>query len=170
MHITSVFAISINGMITDENDKVSFVTDASFENYKNALRETGCAIAGRKTYEVVQNAGDLEGLDVTSMVVTTDQQYQPVNTTDLVAHSPAEAVELAAAQGFEKALLIGGGKLHASFMAAGLLDELLLDIEPAAIGQGTPLFDGPAFHAELELLEFHKFSENELQLRYRVVK
>src|SRR5256885_784336 len=94
MHITSVFATTIDGKITDINGKISFVTDESFHNYKNALRHTSCAIAGRTTYEVVQNAGDLEGLNVKTVVITTDPNYKPVNADDLVAHNPEEAISL----------------------------------------------------------------------------
>lgn len=52
----------------------------------------------------------------------------------------------------------------------GLIDEVILDVEPVALGDGIPLFGGKNFQRRLELIESTRLSPHEVQLHYRVVK
>lgn len=55
-------------------------------------------------------------------------------------------------------------------MKEGLVDEIYLDIEPIVLGKGIQLFEDADFESKLELLETRKFSNNEIQLHYKVLK
>ena len=41
-------------------------------------------------------------------------------------------------------VVTGGSKMNSSFAKSGLIDEVILNVEPVIIGEGIPLFD-PAF-------------------------
>lgn len=60
--------------------------------------------------------------------------------------------------------------MNASFIAAGLIDEIFLDVEPHLFGKGIKLFEGKNFEAKLKLLGVKKISKNEVQLHYKVLK
>ncbi len=64
-------------------------------------------------------------------------------------------------------LTIGGPGLAAHALAAGLVDECRLFLNPVVVGGGTrALPDG--LHAELELLDERRFGNGVVYLRYRV--
>ncbi len=63
--------------------------------------------------------------------------------------------------------LVGGGKLAASFLNAGLIDELRLFVIPVILGAGTPLFARPrrrSFH----LTRMKRYGQGVVELRYRI--
>jgi len=70
----------------------------------------------------------------------------------------------------DEVVVAGGGKLNASFLKEGLVDEIYLDVEPIAFGKGIKLFDDEDFEVNLELIEVNKISQNEIQLHYKVKK
>lgn len=55
-------------------------------------------------------------------------------------------------------------------MKEGLIDEIFLDVEPVVFRKGIKLFADADFEAKLELLETRNFSNNEVQLHYKVLK
>ena len=72
--------------------------------------------------------------------------------------------------GFKKILVGGGGKINSSFMKEGLVDEIIIQIEPLIFGKGIKLFADEDFEAKLKLLETKMLSKNEIQLHYKVKK
>jgi dihydrofolate reductase len=63
---------------------------------------------------------------------------------------------------------VGGATLAASALAAGLVDECRLFINPVVVGGGTPyLPDGLGL--KLELLEEYRFGNGVVYLRYRTL-
>jgi dihydrofolate reductase len=74
--------------------------------------------------------------------------------------------ELVAAAGEKDVWVIGGGGLAVQFAHAGLLDEVIVNIAPVALGEGTPLLPG---HVELRLEETAR-NRDFVGARYSVVK
>lgn len=68
--------------------------------------------------------------------------------TEGVEAAIARAVELA---GDGRVVVMGGGEVCRSVLAAGLADELHLHISPLVLGAGTPLWAGGIPTVELEL-------------------
>ena len=64
-------------------------------------------------------------------------------------------------------LLHCGPGLLAELAEAGLIDEYMLVVCPAALGAGKPLFGGLAHELALELLETRMFNSGFTLLRYR---
>jgi dihydrofolate reductase len=87
--------------------------------------------------------------------------------TRLERHFDASAVhDLKAAA--SRDLLVGGPNLAAQAFGAGLVDEVLLFVWPVILGGRKPALptDG---HADLELLDEHRFDNGVVHLRYGVV-
>ena len=74
-------------------------------------------------------------------------------------------------KGYKKLLLPGGTNTNTSFLIAGLVDEILLTVEPKIFGLGKQLFLEKSLEASLELLSFKKLNkQGTLLLHYQIKK
>ena len=89
-------------------------------------------------------------------------------STDVIrtAQNPAEVMAEIATRGLQRAWLVGGGALAASFRAQGLITEYIVTIVPAVLGAGVPLFADSGPHERLELVEANSYPKGLVQLRY----
>ncbi len=55
--------------------------------------------------------------------------------------------------------IVGGGELLQSFIKAGLVDELYLQIVPVMIGRGIPLFSPADMEAQFSLKEVRQYKQ-----------
>jgi len=85
--------------------------------------------------------------------------------TDGIESALAQATEAA---GGKDVALGGGAEVAQQYLAAGLIDELLLNVVPVLLGGGTRLFDGPV-GASLEQVEAIE-APGVAHLRYRAVR
>ena len=55
-----------------------------------------------------------------------------------------------------------------TFFAAGLIDELILGVQPVVLGSGIPLFPSPQKQIELERTDVKLRKSGTVQISYRV--
>jgi dihydrofolate reductase len=87
--------------------------------------------------------------------------------------APAQALESLATRGYETVVVSGGAQIYRAFLEAGLVDELLLTLEPLSFGEGISLFGddpGKPLERRFTLLELQRLGESTLHMRYRVDK
>ncbi len=84
--------------------------------------------------------------------------------------TPQEIIDYVAAKGFETAILGGGARTNAMFLRAGVVDEILITVEPKLFGIGLNFTEGEEFDQNLELLELKDIGDNAVQLRYKIIK
>ena len=63
---------------------------------------------------------------------------------------------------------MGGGELGTALLAAGVVDEVGLNIHPVLLGSGTPLFRDPGHRVALELIENRTIDGGCVLATYRV--
>jgi len=171
MKIILYMAITINGFIAKENDDTSFVSEIEWRSFRKMIKNVGNMIIGSRTYEIMRGGEEFKGLeDIRILVVSENADFKTIANNHSVVKSPKETLAILEKEGFEKALVAGGGTLNASFMAENLIDEIYLDVEPVIFGRGMRLFRENEFEAKLKLLETKKLSDNEIQLHYQVLK
>lgn len=165
--------MSVNGYIARENGEEDFLSDYNWETFCELVKESGNFIIGRKTFEAVKkwNTGygfeDLEGIE--KVVVSKDSAFvTPSGYT--IANSPTDAINKLEEKGFENILVTGGAMVNASFMQAGMIDFIKLNIEPYVLGKGIPLFSPDEFGYKLKLIETKKLDGDIIQNYYAVVK
>jgi dihydrofolate reductase len=128
-----------------------------------ATARSGAVVMGRNLFDVIDAPdgwSDELGYGATevgkpSFVVVTSTVPQSVRLTGLdwtfattgMEDAVATARSLAEAASAERgadldAILMGGGALVGSALAAGLVDTLVLHLSPIILGAGTPLFTG----------------------------
>lgn len=174
MKVILYMAITPNGLIANENDDTDWVTETEWENFSGMIKKYGNMIIGRRTYEIMLendefNRSNLN--EIKTAVLTSDPSLKVHNSNCIfTARFPKEAVKILIDQGFETIMVCGGGGLNSSFMKENLVDEIYLDVEPIVFGRGIKLFAEADFEAKLELIEAKKFSQDEIQLHYKVIR
>ena len=168
-------ATSLNGIICLEDGSEPFLSVAGGELIADFARKTGSLIWGRRTYEDVQRRYDgtqemdlnqlLNGLP--KVVVSSDPNFKVIEDYE-VARSPQAAIALLSAKKCKETTVVGGSKLNAAFLDAGLVNEIVVDIEPVLVGRGLPLFAPSDTIIDLELLSIEPVNEGEVFLRYKV--
>ncbi len=161
-------AMTVNGMIAGTDDKTNWLTKEEAESYCSIVREAGCLIVGRRTYHILTKQPEFQEFNNAKLIVVSHNDVRLVDPSHAVAHSPQEAVDLLS--DFREIIVAGGGILNASFLAANLVDEIFLDIEPVILGAGIPLFKGQSFERDLKFLGQKMISDSEIQLHYEIVK
>jgi dihydrofolate reductase len=170
MKVILYMAMTVNGLIANLDDSVDFLMPEESKSYVSHVVEAGALIVGRRTYEILSQRPEFQEFSKADVkiVVVSQSNFKLKDLNHLVAHSPKDALE--ALSNFETVIVAGGAKLNASFLAENLIDELYLDIEPALLGKGIPLFDRIDFDCALTFLSSKNLSENEIQLHYKILK
>jgi dihydrofolate reductase len=172
MKVTLCMEMSLNGMIARENGDEDFIPDSGFQNWLDVIRTSGHVMWGRKTHDVVLGwepawQAELKGMNI--VVISADSNYK-VDDRFKKASSPREAFALFEQMKAQEVFLSGGSGLNSSFAKLGLIDELMVTIEPVVVARGIPLFSPEAVDLTLEMLETKKLPSGAIQLRYNVVK
>ena len=166
-------AISANGIIATEKGDEDFLSHENWEKFCELAREFGNFIVGRKTYEAVKkwdggyNFGDLLGVE--KVIISQDQSFK-LDKGYMLVNSPEDALAKLSQKGFEKALVTGGANINSVFAKAGLLDEIILNVEPIFVGKGIPLFAPQGFEIKAKLISVDKSKEGILTLKYAMLK
>lgn len=170
MKVTLYMAMSLNGYIAKENGSEDFISHANWEKFCSLAQEYGNFIVGRKTYEVVKSWNEDFGFDdlkgIKKVIISRDQSYK-LDEGYILATSPKEA--LTKLQGFESVLVTGGSTINSAFIQENLLNEIILNVEPALVGKGIPLFAQNDFSKNLRFISA-KESNGIVTLHYRVIK
>jgi dihydrofolate reductase len=137
---------------------------------KNAGR-AGAVIMGRRMFDHGVDPWGPEPPFHNPVFVVTSREREPLVKGDTTYHFVTDGIERAlelareAASGKEVELA-GGGQIVSQYLAAGLLDEILVHIVPVFLGGGARLFDGALQDVELEVAEVVD-SAGATHIRYR---
>lgn len=160
--------MTVDGKIAKHTDHpATWTSKADKKSFIKESKEAGVIIMGQTTYETIGKP--LPGrLNFVLSKVPEKFENQP-GLLEYFNGSEQEVVEELKSRGFKKALLGGGAFVNGSFLRAGLVDELLLTIEPKLFGAGLDLFSGDGVDIDLNLLEVNKLDANVIQLRYKIL-
>jgi dihydrofolate reductase len=171
MAVVADITISLDGFVTGPNAGVSnglgddgmalhdwvFSGDPAEQAILDAaMARTGAVVMGRNLFDVVDApdgwseelayGGPDQSMAPPPVVVVTHTPPEHVRLTDRFgrfAGSVEEAVALARPlAGDRDVVVMGGGAVIRSCLAAGLIDRLTLHVAPLVFGDGTPLFAG----------------------------
>ena len=170
MKVILYMTTTINGIIAKHDDSADFITPAESASYVAAVKNAGALIIGRRTYEILSAQPEFQEFlkAGVKIVAVSHGDVTLKDPSHVVAHSPQEALDLMT--DFDEVVVAGGGKLDAAFLDGNLIDEIYLDVEPAIVGEGIPLFSGSTADRKLKFLGSKKFGDDEIQLHYAVVK
>jgi dihydrofolate reductase len=151
------------------------LTPQSAEHLRTYVDMIGALVVGRKLFDITSGWGGHHPLDRPVVVLThsvPDGWEQEGERFTFVTEGGIErAIEAAAAIAGDKAVGVNGGTIARQCLAAGLLDEIWVDLAPVLLGGGTPFFDQlkdvpVELDGPLSLVEGDRVTH----LRYRVKK
>lgn len=140
-------ASSLDGYIVDEHDSLDWLTSRKIDvdgpfGYEAFINTVGALVMGSATYEwVVKNQPGEWMYEQPSWVLTHRPhiiiQGHPVQAFDGdVADLHPKLVSAAAGK---DVWVVGGGEVAAQFVAAGLIDEMVVTYTPCSLGGGSPV-------------------------------
>jgi dihydrofolate reductase len=119
------------------------ISAASAQLVKAEWESIGALVVGRHLYDLTNAWGGRHPMDVTTVVLThrrpddrPDDDENFVFVTDGIEAAVAKAKELAG----DRDVTVNGGQMARQCLAAGLLDEVGIELVPVVLGGGTPLF------------------------------
>jgi dihydrofolate reductase len=170
MKISLYNAVSIDGFIAGENDNTSWVSDKDWEIFEKLVKEKKAVVMGKRTYEV--SGEDFPYPCELNIVMTSDEKLlknDNGNDSILFTNKPLkQLIKEVEAKGFKELLIIGGGRLNASFLKENLIDEIIIDIHPIILGQGIKLFEGEDVNQILQLREIEQLQGGLLLVKYNI--
>ncbi len=146
----SVFCgVSVDGFLARPDDTLDFLhageqVPHGFEEFFSSV---DVMVIGRKTYEFVVGYGEwLYGKKPVVVLSSGSLDFSWIKdgAVEQMSGEPAEIVQRLEARGFQHAYVDGGVTIQ-RFLAAGLIDRLIVTRVPVLIGSGIPLF-GPVPH------------------------
>lgn len=169
MKIILMNALSTDGYTATLKGDSDWVLDG--DEFETHVRRSGCIIMGRTTFD--QYKGEIFPIDgaINFVCVSNPKQYEAISTNELrfISGNPAEIISIVAQEGRDTAILGGGGKVNGSFAAAGLIDEIILDVHPIVLGSGLKLFGNWDGDFKLKLIESKRLDNGIVQNHYRVL-
>ena len=168
-------SMSLDGYIAGPRDSDSSpLGDGGREVFDELRGETGAMVAGRRLYDITHGwSGSHPFTGIPVFVVThAVPATVPAGTTPFtfVSEGVANAVaraQLAAAG--KSVYVIGGASIGQQLLAAGLVDELRIDVIPILLGGGVSLFGELGAPRDLEQAKV-TVANDVIHLRYRVAR
>lgn len=137
------------------------------------LMGSGAVLTGRRTFDFAGGWGGDHHDGVPIFVLTRSAPAAPATGHARYVTDVREAAALATEAAGDRDVLLHGASAARACLAAGVLDEMALQVVPVLLGQGRRLFgDGPdelPDHVELELLRTLD-GPGMVHLRYRVLR
>ena len=146
----SVFiATSLDGFIARTDGALDWLPEGGGEphGYAEFMATVDALVIGRKTFETVLAFAEWPYGTKPVVVLSSNParlEAPPGAVCSMMTATPAEVVERLAARGMGH-LYIDGGLTIQRFLAAGLIQRVIITRVPVILGKGIPLF-GPVAH------------------------
>jgi dihydrofolate reductase len=102
-------------------------------------------------------------------IVLSSQDLDLADSSWVSAKTPLEALEILESKGADEAIIGGGRTIVNAFIREGLVDFIIIDLQPVAFGSGTQAFGDFLGRLDLKLVETKSLNENAIRLKYQVL-
>lgn len=160
-----MMAMTSDGKIA--KDKTQFADWTSREDKKlfvEISKRCGVVMMGENTFKTFPSPLK-ERLNV---VFTENPEQDPIPGVKFVGGEPELVLEELEKMGYSEVLLGGGAYLNSLFLEKGLINEIVLTIEPKIFGNGLSLFNRD-LEANLKLLDYRALNDHTLMVHYQVL-
>jgi dihydrofolate reductase len=166
-------ATTVDGFIARADDSFDCFPQEGehIADYLSSLASYHTVLMGRRTYEVGLRVGVTDPYpQLESYVFSRSLKESPSPRVKLISEDAAPFVGRLKEQEGGEIYLCGGGALAAALFAEGLIDEVLLKVNPLLLGAGIPVTSGLRGVTNLELLSSKVYRNGVLLLHYEVVR
>ncbi len=171
MRVTCMLNTSINGLIARLDGQEDFLCHDNWLDFLSAAKDANNFVIGRNTFDVVARLYEGFGFDdvqAAHKVIVTRNADWCAPEGYIVVNSPQAAIDYLRGKHMEQLLLVGGAGLNTSFAQAGLIDELVITLEPVVLGNGINLFAPRNFDLPLRHIKTEVVSNGRTRLAYAV--
>jgi len=163
-------AISLDGFIaTPDGDSESWVNPADEARYQAVVERCGCVIVGYTTFKQYEESFN----DYQNVMIFVCTSKTDLKDTEKVKYLGGAAVDIIQTierdYGFEELVACGGGEVNGMLADAGLINEIVISIQPKVLGEGIPLFGKHTPDLNLELLSVNQEIAGVIQNHYLVI-
>jgi len=180
--VVGYLAMSLDGFIAGPNDELAWLerprasglplatdqwasTRPDGLEFDAFLATIGCIVMGRRTYDVVAGFDGPWPYGETPLLVATSRPLAEVREgVEAVGGGASEIVARARELAGDLDVYVDGGVTIRSVLDAGLLDHLVLTIQPTALGVGIPLFAGLTNTAEFAVEKVQRWGPGFVQV------
>jgi dihydrofolate reductase len=170
----SVFCgVSVDGFLARPDDGLDFLRAGEQvpHGFKEFLTSVDVVVIGRRTFEVVLKLGHLALYGKKPVVVLSSRPLDFSSVKGAVVEQmlgePTEIVKQLKSRGFKHAYIDGGITIQ-RFLAAGLIDRLVITRVPVLIGAGIPLFGPVPRDISLRHVATHSYNGGLVQTEYEI--
>ena len=182
--------VSVDGFVADENDQPGplfdwlssgdvpldeggqvKVSQASYDYTRPNWDQIGVTIVGRHVFDLTDGWGGTPPGGIDNVVVVTHRPAPegwnpeaPVHFVEGIERAMAKAQQLAG----DRTVEVSAGDVGGQFLAAGLVDEVAMDVAPVVLGSGKRYFGSVNAPQLLEDADVVIQGDRVLHLRYRV--
>ena len=182
--------VSVDGFVADENDQVgplfdwlssgdvpldesgeAKVSQASYDYTRPYWDQIGVTIVGRHVFDKTEGWGGTPPAGIDHVVVVSHRPAPegwnpeaPFHFVDGVEAAMAKAQELAG----DRTVEVAAGDVGGQVLAAGLVDEVAMDVAPVVFGSGKRYFGSVDAQLLLDDPDVVIQGDRVLHLRYRV--
>jgi dihydrofolate reductase len=164
--------ISLDGFIARADGGLDFLPADGGEphGYEEFMATVDALVIGRKTFETVLGFGVWPYGDKPVIVLSTSPlaPAPPGAVVERLSGAPADIVAQCAARGLRH-IYVDGGITIQRFLAAGLIQRLIVTRVPVLIGTGIPLFGALPHDVALRHIATRQYASGLVQSEYEVV-
>ena len=177
MRVILIAAQSLDGRITfHETAGAGFASGADRRFFREAMAGFDCSVMGGGTFRAREKQIRGRAADGRLLVIMTGKGggggagEGRAGVLEFSDATPRKVLAGLRARGMKRCALLGGGRIYGAFLAAGLVDEVWLTLEPRIFGTGVALAGGAAVDARLKLLSCERLAADTLLLKYEVAR
>ena len=173
MNCTVYIATSLDGFIARPDGAIDWLPQPDGKEdygYHAFMESVDAIVMGRNTFELVLSFGGPWPYTKPVIVLSSRPESLPSplpGTARAMSGSPAEVIAQLSREGLSH-LYIDGGVTIQRFLAAGLIDRLIVTRVPVLLGSGLPLFGPLAGDVSLTHARTQAYSSGLVQSEYVV--
>lgn len=169
LFITIIMVMTIDGIINQNKHEDSFNwSSREDKNYfLSFIQKRQNVIMGYSTFESI-NKIPYQG--VKHFVLTNRQEIhnEKNSQVEYLSGNPKQITNYIHKKGIQKTALLGGAYTNTQFIEAGLVNDILLTMEPKIFGEGIRLFTKP-LNVDLKLVESKQMNNRGTLLQHYII-
>jgi len=177
--------MTLNGYFKGPNDDTSWHQHGNGEEGEFAAegaQSDSILLFGRKTYEMMASFWPTplaaksmpevaDGMNKSEKIVFSRTLKKATwNNTRIIKNNIVEETKKLKSTSPKNMTILGSGSILTQLAEAGLVDTFMFMLDPLALGDGTPIFNGIGIKLELKLTETRSFKSGRLLLTYQPTK
>ena len=174
MKITLAMVLSVDGKSTkwDLPDQ-SWASEEDKTHLIKLISENDLILMGGKTYETAKKHIKPKAGKLRIVITHNPERFsgdQMENQLEFTNRPIPELIQTLESRGFKQMLLLSGEGLNKQFFEAGLINEIILTVEPVIFGRGRGIIAEANLDLKLKLLSFEKLNnKGTMLLHYQVL-